>query len=56
MSTTLQTRSGTCPTHGRVQAERQLPRISFPFVVTAVLRFFALRRPFRCPECGAVVG
>jgi hypothetical protein len=55
MSTTLETKSGLCPTHGAVQAERHIPKIAFPFVITAAMRFFAMRRPFRCPECGAAV-
>jgi hypothetical protein len=49
------TREATCPTHGRVQAEKQLPKIAFPFVVTGAARGIAAVRPFRCPTCGAKV-
>jgi hypothetical protein len=55
MSTKLETRAGTCPEHGQVDGERHLPRISFPFVITALIRLVAMRKPFRCPECGAPV-
>lgn len=48
-------RQGTCPTHGRVQAEKQLPKIAFPFVITAPARGLAAMRPYRCPACGAKV-
>ena len=49
------TRQGTCRTHGRVQAEKQLPKINVPFVITAPARGFAAIRPYRCPACGAKV-
>lgn len=53
MATTTETRTGTCVTHGAVQAERQLPKLTFPFVVTGAMRYLAKRKPFRCPECGS---
>jgi hypothetical protein len=55
MAPTTETRSGECPTHGAVQAERQLPKLSFPFLITAPMRYFAKRKPYCCPECGAPV-
>jgi hypothetical protein len=55
MATTTESRTGTCRTHGIVQAERQLPKLTFPFVVTAPMRYLAKRKPFRCPECGSPV-
>jgi len=55
MATELQTKAAHCPTHGAVQATRQVPGPSFPFIVYAVRRFIASRRPFRCPECNAPV-
>jgi len=55
MADEVQTRSGTCPTHGRVDATRELPRPSFPFFVYGIRRLLAQRRPFRCPTCGAPV-
>lgn len=51
----VETRTGTCPTHGTVQATRTMPRPGFPFVVYAVRRMLAGRRPYRCPDCGAAV-
>ena len=51
----LQTRTGQCATHGAVEATREVPRPSFPFVVYAVRRLIATRRQFRCPTCGAPV-
>ena len=53
MAEQIQTRRGTCAKHGAVDAERAVPRPSFPFFVYAVRRALASRRPFRCPECGA---
>ena len=55
MTTTTQTRTGTCSTHGTVKAERPLPKLTFPFIVTAPMRYLAKRKPFRCPECGSPV-
>lgn len=45
------TRPGTCPTHGRVTAEKRVPKIKFPFIVTGAARALAARRPYRCPTC-----
>lgn len=47
------TRPGTCRTHGHVTAEKQLPRLTFPFLVTGIARGWAAMRPYRCPRCGA---
>jgi endogenous inhibitor of DNA gyrase (YacG/DUF329 family) len=55
MATELKTRSGRCPTHGTVEATRDVPQPHFPFVVYAVRRLLATRRPFRCPTCGQPV-
>lgn len=55
MATTTETRTGSCATHGKVQAERQLPQLTFPFIITASMRYFAKRKPFRCPECGSPI-
>lgn len=55
MASQTQTKMGTCPTHGTVQAERQVPKLTFPFLVTGPMRWFAQRKPYRCPECGAEV-
>ena len=55
MATETQTKSGTCPTHGSVEATREMPRPSFPFVVYAIRKTLASRRPYRCPSCGQPV-
>jgi hypothetical protein len=55
MATETQTKTGNCPTHGSVEATRELPRPSFPFVLYAVRRLIASRRPYRCPTCGTPV-
>jgi predicted RNA-binding Zn-ribbon protein involved in translation (DUF1610 family) len=55
MSTETQTTTGDCPTHGTVQATRQIPRVTFPPIITAIRRALAKRHPFRCPTCGAEV-
>jgi hypothetical protein len=48
-------RSGSCPAHGQVRAEKQVPKIKFPFVITGPARGLAAARRYRCPECGAKV-
>ena len=55
MATETQTTAGDCPTHGTVEATRDIPRITFPAIVTAIRRAIAKRRPYRCPTCGAAV-
>ena len=49
------TRRGTCPTHGQVVAQKQVPKLKFPIVVTGIARGTAAIRPYRCPDCGAKV-
>jgi hypothetical protein len=55
MTTEIQTQAGRCATHGTVQAMREVPETGFPFVVYAIRRALAQRRPYLCPECGAAV-
>ena len=55
MANETQTHVGTCPTHGTVEATREMPKPSFPVFVYAVRRLIAARRPYRCPTCGAAV-
>jgi hypothetical protein len=55
MARETQTTTGTCPTHGTVEATREIPRMSFPFIVNLVRRSLAKRRPYHCPECGVEV-
>ena len=55
MATEIQTQHGRCAVHGSVEATREIPKAGFPFVVYAVRRAIAQRRPFLCPECGETV-
>jgi hypothetical protein len=55
MTTETQTGTGDCPTHGTVEAVRDIPDIQFPFIVFALRRWLARRKPYRCPTCGADV-
>jgi hypothetical protein len=56
MANETQTATGDCPTHGTVEATREIPRVTFPPIITSILRARAKRsRPYRCPECGATV-
>ena len=55
MATEIQTQHGRCAAHGQVEATREIPQMGFPFVVYAVRRAIAQRRPFLCPQCGEAV-
>jgi hypothetical protein len=55
MANETQTATGDCPTHGTVEATREIPKVAFPPIYTAIRRAMAKRRPFRCPTCGAEV-
>lgn len=55
MATQVQTQAGRCSAHGAVQATREIPAMGFPFVLCAIWRAVAQRRPFLCPECGVAV-
>ena len=55
MATEVQTQTGQCSTHGTVQATREIPGMGFPFVVYAIWRAIAKRRPYLCPQCGAAI-
>jgi hypothetical protein len=52
MATEVQTHRGRCATHGDVEATRAMPRMGFPFLVFAIRRAMAKKRPYLCPECG----
>jgi hypothetical protein len=55
MDNEIRTRPGTCPVHGRVTAEKAVPKLRFPFMVTGAARGAAAMRRYRCPQCGAKV-
>lgn len=44
---------GRCPNHGIVQATKEMPKVSFPFVVYGYRRVRAAMAPAQCPQCGA---
>ncbi len=44
---------GTCRTHGHVTAEKQIPKLKFPFFITGLARGLAVARRYHCPNCGA---
>ena len=54
MATDIDTATGDCPTHGEVEGARELPKITFPPLITVISRAIAKRRrPYRCPVCDA---
>ena len=53
MKTEVEKRMGDCPTHGRVEGTREIPKIQFPFIVSWIMRSNARRKPFYCPTCDA---
>ena len=55
MAKETDTALGDCPTHGEVEGTRELPKVSFPPIITAISRAVAKRRPYRCPTCGAPI-
>jgi len=55
MATQVETRDGSCATHGQVTATREMPKPGFPYAVYLVRRALAGKRPFRCPTCGEPV-
>jgi hypothetical protein len=55
MASETETKKGQCAEHGEVDATREIPNMGFPFIYFAIVRAMARRKPFRCPECGAVV-
>ncbi len=44
---------GRCPNHGIVDGVKEIPKVSFPFVVYGVRRAAAAMARARCPQCGA---
>ena len=50
MTTEVQAQAGRCSTHGTVEATREVPQTGFPFVVYALRRALAQRRPYPLPR------
>ncbi|HEV2344259.1 MAG TPA: hypothetical protein VGS97_09215 [Actinocrinis sp.] len=56
MATETEYKQGQCAQHGQVNASRELPALSFPFIVTKIQRTMAAKKtPFECPQCGKPV-
>ncbi len=51
MATEVETQTGRCATHGEVEGTRDVPKMTFPWLVNAVRRSMARRQPFVCPVC-----
>ena len=54
MTTETQTKHGDCPTHGTVEATREIPRITFP-PITAVAGTGVARRRLSTPDSRCAV-
>ena len=52
MGTEVETKKGRCSSHGEVEGTRDVPTVSFPWIVNSVRRSLSRRRPFLCPNCG----
>ncbi len=51
MKSEIERKTGECATHGRVEGTREIPRMSFPFIVYWFLRRNARKKPYYCPVC-----
>jgi rRNA maturation protein Nop10 len=49
------TKAGECPTHGRIEAVKEVPAFSPPGIFWAFRRLGSLGTPYRCPQCGQKV-
>ena len=49
------TKPGVCPTHGSVQARKEVPVFTPPGLFWIFQYAGNLFRPYRCPQCGAKV-
>jgi len=53
--TTTKTKSGSCPTHGTVQAVKEVPAFAAPGLFWLFQYLAATRRPYLRPQCGQAV-
>jgi predicted RNA-binding Zn-ribbon protein involved in translation (DUF1610 family) len=51
----VQTVAGRCPTHGEVQATKEVPNFGWPVIVYLFRRVRSAFQPYRCPQCGEKV-
>jgi hypothetical protein len=54
-ATQTKTKAGQCPTHGSVQATKEVPAFKPPGLFWAVQRVGSAFQGYRCPQCGAKV-
>jgi hypothetical protein len=54
-ATKEKTRAGTCPTHGSVQATKEVPAFTAPGLFYLIRSLGNPFRPYKCPQCGARV-
>ncbi len=50
--TMVKTRAGRCPTHGDVEARKEVPKFRAPGLFWAFQYVASMVRPYRCPQCG----
>jgi len=50
--TKVKTRRGRCPTHGEVEARKEVPEFRPPGLFWAVGYVASMLAPYRCPQCG----
>jgi hypothetical protein len=55
MATKSEKQYGQCPNHGQVAATREIPGVTFPFILYGIRRYRARKQPFVCPTCGSPV-
>ena len=55
MQTKQVTKSGRCPTHGTVQAVKEVPVFTPPGLFWVFRYIGSMTEPYRCPECGTQV-
>ena len=52
MAGEVEIKTGRCATHGVVEGTRDMPKLTFPWIVNSIRRSLARRNPFLCPTCG----
>jgi hypothetical protein len=54
-ATKVKTKAGTCPTHGSVQATKEVPVFTPPGLFYVFKVMGSAFEPYRCPQCGSKV-
>ena len=55
VKTEQKTKLGRCPTHGDVQAVKEVPVFVLPGLFWGLRYLGAALRPYHCPQCGQKV-